>query len=589
MSNGATRIEPPVTPTETASGPTVPISSLSRDGFALMSKAPSGPVWVFQQATLRYLAVNAACTDFFGYTREEFSAMRISDILTQPSLDIAKTALPAPHASKVRTMCAPNRLKDGRMVMVTTRSIAVLFEGVPARLCTVEPSYGPRPEASGSPPAESGWLSQEVDRLKTNLEDRDLFLAQAAHEFRTPLTSILLLTESVPEASSADAALEAARRRLSEIRQCGETLLRQFDRIIQIARIGAGRLTAEMGRFKVGPLIQSAVEAVAAAARHKGVGIQVAVSRDVDEIWADDFMIHQILLNLLANAVEFTPAGQEVTVEVTLCPSGNASVHIVDQGPGISPGDLGRLFIPYAQVGTTGRRPKRGSGLGLALVKQFADAQGITLSVTSTVDVGSRFLLLLPSVPEAVVGPDPAPVTSSPGGVAPTAAAEGMTTMPTRVLVVDDNDMNRGLLGDYLVNAGFDVHVASDGPTALSRLPLLRPDVVVMDVQMPHMDGMEATRRIRKMTDNVLASTPVLGLTALSMVADRERCIAAGMTDYRSKPFSLRALATLLREMSPRTRGADRTAPSAPHRPHSAPAADAHPGRLLPGPSAVAP
>lgn len=189
------------------------------------------------------------------------------------------------------------------------------------------------------------------------------------------------------------------------------------------------------------------------------------------------------------------------------------------------------------------------------MVKQFADAQGITLTVTSLVDIGSRFILVLPSVPAAVGHPEAAPVGPVPDRVAPTPASEAMLAMPIRVLVVDDNDINRGLLCDYLVNAGFDAHGASDGPTALILLSRLRPDVVVMDVQMPHMDGMEATRRIREMAEPVLAATPVLGLTALSMVGDRERCIAAGMTDYRSKPFSLRALAALLRELAARTPG----------------------------------
>ena len=517
-----------------------------------MSEAASGPVWVFEQATLRYLAVNRACTDFFGYTQDEFDAMRVTDILAQPWLDLAMTSLPTPHASEEGTMCSSNRLKDGRIVMVTTRSIAILFEGLPARLCTVEPCPGASPEASGSPPADSGWQCQEVARLKANLEDRDLFLAQAAHEFRTPLTSILLLAEKMMEKAGTDPALDATQKGASEIRQCGETLLRQVDRIIQVARIGAGKLAAEMDRFKVGPLIQSAIETVSAAARHKGVSIQAVISRDIDEIWADDFMLRQMLVNLMANAVEFTPAGKEVRVDVARCPLGNPRVLVVDQGAGIAPEDHEKLFIPYAQVGLAGRRPKRGSGLGLALVKQFADAQGISLSVTSIVGAGSRFILVLPSVPAAVGRAEAAPVGPVPDRVAPAPTSEAMLAMPIRVLVVDDNDTNRGLLCDYLVNAGFDVRGASDGPTALILMPQFRPDIVVMDVQMPHMNGMEATRRIRETTDSVLAATPVLGLTALSMIGDRDRCIAAGMTDYRSKPFSLRALAALLRELAAR-------------------------------------
>ena len=533
------------------------MNELSRHEFMLMSESSSRPVWIHGSATLRSLAVNPACTAFFGYTPDEFSTLQLSATLVPPELDVGMTGLPTSHPAKDRTVSALYRLKDERRVMATFRSIAVLFEGVPARLCTCDlpPSPSPAPGTSGSPPDGSGRHAAEIARLKADLENRDLFLAQAAHEFRTPLTSILLLTEMMRDPSGADAAPDATRKGVSEIRQCGETLLRQVDRIIQIARVGAGKLTAEMDRFKVGPLIHSAIETVSAAARHKGVGVRVDISPDIDEIWADDFMLRQILVNLLANAVEFTPAGQEVAVDVSRCPSGNPRVLIVDQGPGIAPGDFERLFIPFAQVGIPGRRPRRGSGLGLALVKQFADAQGITLTVTSLVDIGSRFILVLPSVPAAVGHPEAAPVGPVPDRVAPTPASEAMLAMPIRVLVVDDNDINRGLLCDYLVNAGFDAHGASDGPTALILLSRLRPDVVVMDVQMPHMDGMEATRRIREMAEPVLAATPVLGLTALSMVGDRERCIAAGMTDYRSKPFSLRALAALLRELAARTPG----------------------------------
>jgi CheY-like chemotaxis protein len=264
-------------------------------------------------------------------------------------------------------------------------------------------------------------------------------------------------------------------------------------------------------------------------------------------------------MNLLSNAVKFTPAGGEVWFRVSTPRKGFVAFSVRDAGIGIDAAHLSELFKPYTQVEDAGS----GSGLGLAIVKQFAEAQQGSILASSQPGRGSEFVVEIPAVLEGVSDPRAViPVAREaepevPEKVAPPVAAAphpGPTesrdlSSPIRVLVVDDHDLNRELVTDYLAAAGFEVQACVNGMSALDVLPQLLPDVVIMDVQMPGLDGLEVTRRVRQSKDPRLAHVPILGLTALAMPEDRARCLDAGMNEYQGKPFSLKTLPGILRRL----------------------------------------
>jgi CheY-like chemotaxis protein len=287
------------------------------------------------------------------------------------------------------------------------------------------------------------------------------------------------------------------------------------------------------------------------------LGLQLEFQSKVGNAWvsADPLRVRQMLMNLLGNALKFTQKGGLVTLWLARPRPGWISFGVQDTGIGIGSGCLPDVFQPFHQVekaqGTSG---PAGSGLGLAIVKELAEAQKGRVLVSSEPGCGSTFVVEIPEVAPPVSSsrvtvtsgelqtPDPSlpDGATSPGS----GDAKGL-----RVMVVEDHDLNRELVTDYLTAEGFEVHSFLDGIRALQALPELRPNVVIMDVQMPGLDGLEVTRQIRQSSDRGICAVPILGLTALAMPEDRDRCIAAGMNAYQGKPFSLKALPGVLRRM----------------------------------------
>jgi CheY-like chemotaxis protein/anti-sigma regulatory factor (Ser/Thr protein kinase) len=252
-----------------------------------------------------------------------------------------------------------------------------------------------------------------------------------------------------------------------------------------------------------------------------------------------------MLVNLLSNAVKFTPSGGKVSLEVELRPELSAVHFIVrDTGIGISVADLERLFQPFTQLDSRLNRQHEGAGLGLALVQCLVTLHGGSITVESEVGQGSSFTIALPYRPVAPaaaitgVQAQPAPVASPRLGPAPA---------PARILLAEDNEVNLEVVYDYLRGMGYQVVIARTGREAIEQAVAIRPDVILMDIQMPEMDGLEAIRRLRAWPG--FAATPIIALTALAMAGDRERCLAAGASEYLSKPVSLRGLDELLQRL----------------------------------------
>jgi PAS domain S-box-containing protein len=362
---------------------------------------------------------------------------------------------------------------------------------------------------------------------------KDEFLATMSHELRTPLNAVLGLSESLLEGVYGPHN-EKQVRALRTISESGRHLLDLINDVLDVAKIEAGTIELQLGMASIPSICRSCVALVKAAADKKQLEVTFSLTGAASYIEADGRRLKQILVNLLSNAVKFTPEGGRIGLRVHDDPAHDMTRFIVwDTGIGIAPEDVKRLFQPFVQVDSSLSRKYNGTGLGLALVRRLTEMHGGHVSVKSQVGVGSRFTVSLPRRAGTVLQ------TPSDDGDEPLAAmpAESGRCL---VLLAEDDEINIATTRDYLEARGYRVIAVRDGRQAIRRAREVRPDVVLMDVQMPNMDGLEATHRLK--ADPQTAQIPVIALTALAMPGDEDRCLEAGADAYLSKPVRLREL-----------------------------------------------
>jgi len=366
---------------------------------------------------------------------------------------------------------------------------------------------------------------------------KDEFLTMMSHELRTPLTSILGRSELLLD--DPDDPLTAQQQHgVARIEEAGRHLLALITDILDLSKIEAGKLLLYPEPVPVAALCAACLALVAEQAARKQIHLQTRVDLQTAIITADVRRLKQIVVNLLANAVKFTPQGGSVGIEV----HGDAAARTVqfevwDTGIGISRDDQLRLFQPFVQIDSSLTRHYAGTGLGLALVARLAALHGGQVMLSSTPGVGSRFTVTLPWEPgqadDSVVLPSAPPVTYAPQG--DLAHSDGEL-----VLLVEDDPQTQSMVEAYLHTLGYRVALADSGHTALTQAHALLPVLVLMDIQMPGMDGLTAIRNLR--AEHAFADLPIIALSARAMPGDRELCLAAGANEYLSKPVRLREL-----------------------------------------------
>ena len=406
---------------------------------------------------------------------------------------------------------------------------------------------------------QNALLVQEVQQYTNELEQRvnertaelinanrakDEFLANMSHELRTPLNGILGFSETLLEGIRG-ALNERQEQAVEIIQSSGHHLLGLINDILDVSKIESGKFELQKDSILVNDVCQSSLNFVRQLANKKSILIDYFSSPATSRIYADPKRLKQILVNLLNNAVKFTPENGSVKLEVRADVSaGVMRFSVIDTGIGITPEDQQKLFKPFVQLDSSLSRQYEGSGLGLSLVKKLVEMHNGSIELQSEPEKGSCFSFTLPWGQEMQVHKiqDAVKETS-------VVDAELISNKRGKVLLAEDNTANVLVIQDYLESRGYQVSVIHDGRDVISRVEEFLPDIVLMDIQMPKVNGFEATQRLR--TDPRFATVPIIALTAFAMSGDRERCLEAGMNEYMSKPVKLKELQHMIEKFLP--------------------------------------
>lgn len=385
---------------------------------------------------------------------------------------------------------------------------------------------------------ESAAIRREQEQLGRQLEvtakqaqaanqAKSDFLAMVSHEIRTPLNGVIGMSELLRESASPAQIEDYA----DTIHDSANQLLAMINEILDFSKIEAGHLTLETSPTALKPLIDSVVVLFAPRATIKGLSLTVDVDSLVPAwILIDAGRLRQILLNLIANAIKFTDRG-EVSVRVSFTLE-HLLIEVVDTGCGLSEQQQERLFEPFQQADASVARRFGGTGLGLAICKRLSEAMQGRLGVSSQLGQGSTFWCELP-----LVATDPVLA------MLPSAPKRDFTG--TTLLLVEDNAVNRKVAIGLLARLGCDVVWAENGHDALAMVQTRQVQLIFMDIQLPDIDGLIVTQRLREQ-GGWLADVPIVAMTAGGAEGDRQRCLDAGMNDYITKPLSLSALSNVL-------------------------------------------
>ncbi len=511
------------------------------DQYQVLFEESPVPIFIYDRRTFKIVAVSNAVMESYGYSQAELLALRISDLI--PEWEQAKfkahrhnVVRRRPTGRKRWTGPWHHKRKDGSIVELQVLTSDIVFDGRACRL-----SYCSDVTEHNLMVAE---LARAHERAVEASNLKSAFLANMSHELRTPMNGVIGMTGLLLESGLTDQQLSYA----EQVARSGAQMLAIINDILDISKLEAGQVELDTTLFDLRDAIADVCAAPRAEAAAKGVAFEIEVAPELPHaLRGDARRIQQILLNLVANAVKFTREGT-VTVHAAapIVEPGRVAVElsVADTGIGIEPELLARMFDPFAQAEVSTTRNYGGTGLGLAIVRELVELMGGSVSATSEPGRGSTFTV---SLALEVAGTSDRVAGADMNGEPPVPA----WPTPPRVLVAEDSAVNQIVAARLLERCGCEVQLACDGREALAALEREQFDAVLMDCQMPLLDGYAATIALREREAGTGRHTPVIAMTAYAMKGDRERCLRVGMDDYISKPLARRELETLIRQWIP--------------------------------------
>jgi len=490
-----------------------------------------------------YMGCNPAFAEFTGRSRNEIVGKTDHDLFDK---EIADSFQEQDRLMLPRRKARHNEewvtYPDGRKVLLDTLKT---------------PYWGPTGELIGvlgisRDITEQKHAANEIERVhqleettakaERMNEAKSQFLASMSHEIRTPMNGIIGMTTQLLENDLAP----AQRERAEIVQFSAEALLVLINNILDFSRIEDGKLDLELLDFGPVALLDNLAGLLAPQAAKKGLDFRCDIAPDVPHsLCGDSGRLRQILLNLVGNAIKFTPRGA-VSVHVRLA-SATATASVLrfavrDTGIGIAADKQALLFQKFSQVDASTTRRYGGSGLGLAISKQLVGLMGGEIGASSVADQGSEFWFTA----RFTAGIRPTPASAAP----PPAAKPRWSGL--RILLAEDNIINQKVAIGFLKPLGLQVDVVANGVQAIQALAAHPYDLVLMDMQMPEMGGLEATRLIRGALSTLINQrVPIIAMTANAAQSDRQDCLNAGMNDYLSKPLNPQMLATMLVQWLP--------------------------------------
>ena len=479
-----------------------------------------------------------------GYKKSELLKLTLHDLTHPDDLAESKANITRLLSREINSFTMEKRYvcKDGTLVWAAT---TVSLIDIPEKKAQI--SLAIIKDISDRKKAEIK-LQQTNKKLARATRMKDEFLANMSHELRTPLNAILGMTEGLQEKIFGNVN-ERQLKALKTIEDSGLHLLELINEILDLAKIESGNLELNYNAVTVTELCQSSLTFIKQQAKKKNIQLQQNIPVNLPEIEVDERRIRQVLINLLNNAIKFTPAAGKVTLEVRNVKSDETSdknyisFAVKDTGIGIPVEKLNLQFKPFVQIDSACNRQYKGTGLGLALVKKIVELHEGQVEVSSEVGVGSCFVVKLPFTTQLPSRSDQSQAVSESGF----SIVESKTLDSPLILLAEDNEANINTLSSYLRAKGYRIQVAKNGRAAIEQVEVEFPSIILMDIQMPEVDGLTAIRQIRQLPK--LALTPIIALTALAMEGDRERCLVAGANMYLSKPVKLKKLSQSINQL----------------------------------------
>ncbi|MEA5448574.1 PAS domain S-box protein, partial [Leptolyngbya sp. CCNP1308] len=511
----------------------------SRHGIVITdARQPSNPI----------IYVNPAFERITGFSSAEAIGHNCrflqSNQLEQPSLHTLRQAIAAGEDCTVEVI---NYRKNGEPFW-NDLSISPIYdpEGQLTHFVGIQTDISDRKRVEAQLHQHMHDLEEARHAAEAANQAKGEFLANMSHELRTPLNAILGMTEGLQE-QVFGAINERQLKALTTVETSASHLLALINDILDMAKIESGQITLHLTPTAIAPLCYSSLTFVQQQADRKRIQLIDCIPPNLPDLVIDERRVRQILINLLANAVKFTPEGGCVSLTVVpkLCQDGDEIQAVMrftvkDTGIGIAPDDQQRLFQPFIQIDSALNRQYEGTGLGLTLVKQFTELHGGQVGLTSEVGVGSSFTIDLPY--ELGAGR----WTASPAtAVASAPEAPAIPNQKPLILLAEDQAATISTVANYLTAKGYRLLLARQGEAAIALALAENPDLIVMDMQLPGIDGLEAIRRIRD--EPHLADRPIIALTAYSAVS--ERCLAAGANQHLGKPLKLKQLAATIQHL----------------------------------------